>query len=334
MLNKNEGPRNANAGRPYDPWPRAAGLAILTLGVILAGCSSDEAAKPDTASSSAPPAQQQQASAAESALVFGAQPGQPRFGAPSAGQSPPDVNTVPAVAPEPRSTKEERTKAIEGLIADRANARHSDQAARTMPVEVRPLSDVLPPAPQADLAPPAQPRAAPAASVQRLETPAPARPAEAGDDAAAAPVPLPVPPPPRTAAVSGPRPQSAMPQASIADNGSDSRAATISATSAGFRSLATFNAGSYRTTTQVAAVDVPSGGLTANERSALSGAALKQAETKGVIRVLAHGRGNVRAGLERATTVARELERLGVPSDRLYVGADAANGTTEVHLHY
>ena len=51
-------------------------------------------------------------------------------------------------------------------------------------------------------------------------------------------------------------------------------------------------------------------------------------------RAVGHGGGNIRTGQERATTAARELERLGVPSDRLYVGADEGNGSTEVFLHY
>src|SRR5262245_23490935 len=64
----------------------------------------------------------------------------------TAQQSAPDVNTVPTATPTPRSTAEEREKAIAGLVADRENARHSDQGARTVPVAVRPLSDTPPPA--------------------------------------------------------------------------------------------------------------------------------------------------------------------------------------------
>src|SRR4051812_24207591 len=89
--------------------------------VLLAGCHSDKDA----------------AAAADS-----------KFPVPATAQNknPPDVNSVPRAAPTPKSTADERKKAVEGLVADRANAQHSDQAARSQPVVVRPLSDAPPPA--------------------------------------------------------------------------------------------------------------------------------------------------------------------------------------------
>ena len=68
--------------------------------------------------------------------------------------------------PTPPSTKDERGKAIEGLIADRENARHSDQAGcRPLPVAVRPLKRHAADETQANLDNPAASRdAAPASA--------------------------------------------------------------------------------------------------------------------------------------------------------------------------
>jgi outer membrane protein OmpA-like peptidoglycan-associated protein len=280
-------------------------VAVLA-SLAVAACSSDKPKDPA-----------QEAAASEA----------PKFPVPAAAQrGTPDINTVPTTAPAPRSSADERAKTVEGLVADRENARHADQGARTMPVAVRPLSDA-PPSPQP--ATPPKPEAARAAAVERLAVPPPSRPADAAE---AAP---PAPPPPAPAAVAGPgvagpRQAQALPQGS-SDN---APRGTIYATVAGFKSLSTFNAGSYRASQQLASMDMPSGALTPSDRSTLSSGALKQGELQAAVRVIGHGAGNVRTGQERATTVARELERLGVPSDRLYVGADEATGSTEVYLHY
>src|SRR5262249_19565370 len=124
------------------------------------------------------------------------------FGGPAGGtfavpaniqQGPPDVNTVPTAVPAPKSSKEERTKALVGLIADRQNARHSEQPARPWPVAVRPLSDQ--PAPKAS-----------EAAVAALATPAPDRPADADAPPSEAPPAAASPPGPRSVAtLVGPR---------------------------------------------------------------------------------------------------------------------------------
>jgi hypothetical protein len=283
-------------------------VAIATA-LTLAGCSSDKAsgrAEPD------------------------------KFPAPVAAGGAPDVNTVPTAAPAPKSSTQERDRAIAGLVADRENARHAEQGARALPVAVRPLADA-PPTPPADLATPPKPAAAKPAAVERLAVPAPGRPAEAqaaapeGSQPAPAPAPVQAPGPSRAAALTGPRQAPALPQTN--DPTGEGRG-TIYASVAGFRPLSAFNAGAFRTSLQLGTLDLSGANMSAADRSTLSGAALKQGEQKGVLRVIAHGNGSLRSAQERAATAARELERLGVPADQLYVGADAGNGSTEIFLHY
>jgi len=233
----------------------------------------------------------------------------------SASTSPPDVNTVPTTTPTPRSTADEREKAIEGLVADRDNARHSEQGARTMPVAVRPLSDTPPPPPQASMPP--KPDAVPAAAVARLSEPPPSRPAEAATPSA-----------PAVGPGLGPQAQ-AVPQG---DEGSVSGA--IYATVSGYRALTAFETGKYKRTERLAQISLPRGDLSTGDRSVLGNAALRQTERAGVIRIIGHGDGDLRAGQQKASVVAKELERLGVTNASLYVGADQAPGATEVFLHY
>jgi len=155
------------------PVLRAAAVAVV---LLLCACASDEAATdeaaPADAAASAPAAEPAPAPASS---AFGAPA--PRFTVPTAaGQSPPNVNTVPTTAPTPRSTEEERDEARKGLIADLANARHSEQGGRTQPVVVRPYVETA-------STPSAAPAAEPAPSealTDRLDTPPPPRPAEAG----------------------------------------------------------------------------------------------------------------------------------------------------------
>ncbi len=102
-----------------------------------------------------------------------AAPGQPaeapKFPTPAnTAQGAPDINSVPADSPTPPSTGGERSQVMAGLVADRANARYSDQPARTMPVAVRPLSDAPPPPAPSE------------AAVAKLDDAPPARPADAG----------------------------------------------------------------------------------------------------------------------------------------------------------
>ena len=162
----------------------------------------------------------------------------------TAQQSPPDVNTVPTTKPAPKSTADEREKAVEGLVADRENARHADQGARTMPVAVRPLSDVLPPVVAAT---PPKPDAVPAAAVARLSEAPPSRPAEASAPA-------------QTAAVAGPRSGSqSVPTAQGGDNLSTS--GVIYASVTGYRPLTTFDATQYKRMERMAQLSIPRGDL-------------------------------------------------------------------------
>ena len=233
----------------------------------------------------------------------------------------PDVNSVPTTTPTPPTTRDERALAMAGLVADRANARYSEQPARTMPVAVRPLSD-LPPA-------------ASAAAVARIEEPAPARPAEAA---------IPTPPP---AEVAGPGVRSAAAMvgprrvAPTGSGGDDEEAGPAAPGAAprtpqlgnGYRTLAQFDSTIYGAGHLLATQDFPAGSLSASERSELGSAADKQKQTRGVVRVIGHGPTKTSAA-DRATTVARELERLGVPRDQIFTGSETASGPTEVFVHY
>ncbi len=148
--------------------------AAVVAALMLGACASDDAATDEAVSTdavaSAPAAEPAPAPAS---TAFGAPA--PRFTVPSAaGQSPPNVNTVPTAAPTPRSTEEERDEARKGLVADLANARHSEQGGRTQPVVVRPYVETV-------AAPPAAAEPAPSEPLtNRLDTPSPPRPAEAG----------------------------------------------------------------------------------------------------------------------------------------------------------
>ena len=187
-----------------------------------------------------------------------------------------------------------------------------------MPVAVRPLSDTPPPA-QANAAPP-KPDAVPAAAVARLSEPPPSRPAEAST-------------PPQTAAIAGPRTGAqSVPTPQSDDNFSTT--GVIYASVTGYRPLSTFDANRYKRTERMAQLSIPRGDLSKTDRTVLGNAALRQTERKGVIRVVGHGDGDIRTGQEKATIVARELERLGVPTNNLFVGADKNPGSTEVILHY
>jgi hypothetical protein len=164
--------------RAVPMFSRTALTAAAVAGVLMIGaCASDDAATADAApadaAGSAPAAE---ATTAPASGAFNA--GAPRFAVPSvANQSPPSVNTVPTTAPTPASTEEEREEARKGLVADLANARHSEQGGRTQPVVVRPYvatASDQPAPPTAEEPVPGEPL------TNRLDTPPPPRPAEAG----------------------------------------------------------------------------------------------------------------------------------------------------------
>ncbi|MHB1205385.1 MAG: OmpA family protein, partial [Rhodospirillaceae bacterium] len=234
--------------------------------------------------------------------------------------------------PTPPSTKDERAQVMAGLVADRANARYSEQPARTMPVAVRPLSD-LPPPP-----------AASTAAVARLDAAPPARPADAGSATA-----TPAPPAAEAAGPAGPSPRSTaalvgprrVAPTGPSNDDDDAAPAGPGAAAAprqpqlgnGFRTLTEFDSTIYGAGHLLATLDFPAGSLSASERSELGGAATKQQQTRGVVRVIGHGPTKTSAA-DRATTVARELERLGVPRDQIFTGSETASGPTEVFVHY
>ena len=240
-----------------------------------------------------------------------------------AAQGAPGVNPVPTATPAPQSTKDGRSQIMAGLVADRANARYSDQPARTMPVAVRPLSDAPP--------------AVSAAAVAKLDDAPPARPAEAA-----------APAPPRAdaigpasrsvAAMVGPRrvaPTGPGPgdDDDVGPAGPGATRASLPQVGTGFRTLTEFDSTIYGAGHLLATLDFPAGTLSASERSELGAAAEKQKQTRGVVRVIGHGPTKT-SSADRATTVARELERLGVPRDQIFTGSETASGPTEVFVHY
>ena len=281
--------------------------------LALSACAGDSGPEAMTEGGPAQAGQKTAGAGEPPALVFGgAAPGGARFSAPAAtAKGTPDLNTVPTKAPTPPSTKEERAKAIEGLIADRTNARYSDQGGRTQPVAVRPLVDT--------------PEAVRSDAVARLNAPAPERPAE--DQLTALPLPSVV------SSDVGPRSPGVAPRRSsiagdqIAGAGGGTVAATA-ASQGGFRPLSEFQSVSYGKSTLAGTLSLAGGTLTASDRNVLNTTARQQIDSRGktVLRVVGHGTG----GLERAVLAARELQRLGVARDNLYVGADAITGPTEV----
>jgi hypothetical protein len=268
-----------------------------------------------------------------------AAPGQtaeaPKFPVPATtAQGSPDINSVPTQTPTAPSTPDERSKVMAGLVADRTNARYSDQPARTMPVAVRPLSDAPPP-----------PVVISAAAVERLDATPPARPADAGS-ATGTPAPPtdavgPSGPSPRSvAALVGPRRVAPIGPSSSSDDDDAAPAAGPGAKAAprpqlgnGFRTLTEFDSTIYGAGHLLATLDFPAGSLSASERTELGAAAAKQQQTRGVVRVIGHGPTKT-SSADRATTVARELERLGVPRDQIFTGSETASGPTVVFVHY
>jgi len=276
----------------------AAAFAVLALGA----CASDNTAADAPA---------EQASAPSGELAYGGAlgggPSNSRFATPATQSGTPDLNTVPREAPEPRSTQEERDEAAAGLIADRNNARYSDQGGRTMPVAVRPLVDT--PATAVD-------------AVARLDAPPPPRPAEAQ----AAAVPLPT--APVVESDIGPRSPGLAPRRSIAGN--DTPSSGSAASPGGFRPLGEFQNAVYSRSSLAGTLTMIGGNLTPNDRNVLNVTARDQIELrgKGVIRIVGHGTG----GMERAIMAGNELARLGVARNNIYVGVDNISGPTEVFL--
>ncbi len=277
----------------------AAAAATLSLSACASG-------KKEAAKTTAP---QTASTESSGGLVFGgASPVGGRFVQPAnPAKGSPDLNTVPTTAPVPRSTKAERDAVITGLVADRVNARYSDQTGRTQPVVVRPLVDT--------------PEALRNDAVARLDAPPPPRPAEA-----ITPEPSLAPVGPVTSDV-GPRSPGQAPRRGDLAMGGEG---TVAATAGGYRSLSEFVQATYGRSTLTGTLTMTGGNLTPNDRNILNTTAREQIDTrgKGVVRVVGHGSG----GIDRALVAAGELQRLGVAKNNIFVGADNITGPTEVFL--
>ncbi|MBY0510942.1 MAG: hypothetical protein K2P94_12440, partial [Rhodospirillaceae bacterium] len=96
----------------------------------------------------------------------------------------------------------------------------------------------------------------------------------------------------------------------------------------GFRPLAEFQAAVYSKSTLAGTLALQGGNLSSGDRNVLNATAREQIDSrgKGVIRVIGHGSG----GMDRAVIAARELQRMGVSRDNLFVGVDNITGPTEV----
>lgn len=262
--------------------------------LLLGACSSDkQAAEAPTETQTA------SASPGQGTLMGAPAAGGPRFTAPAnAAKGTPDLNSVPTEAPAARSSQTERDLARAGLIADRTNARYSEQGGRTMPVAVRPLID--------------NPEAARADAVARVDQPAPPRPENTEQNFETTP--------PGIGDV-GPR----TPGGTRGEN----QVATLGTGNLnGFRPLAEFQAATYSRSSRAGTMPMIGGNLTPNDRNVLNITAREQIATRGrgVVRVIGHGTG----GFERAMIAAGELTRLGVAKSNIYVGVDSNPGPTEV----
>jgi hypothetical protein len=282
--------------------------AVAATALTASACSSNDT---DFAASGAPASASSTASEEPSGLVAGgAQPGGKFKSSGSfTAKGTPDLNTVPTTAPTPPSSKEARAQAIEGLIADRANARYTDQGGRTQPVAVRPLVDT--------------PETARPDALARLDAPPPERPVEP----ALEPLPAPV----VVQADVGPQaPGAALRRGPGADPAAGG--ALTSASLGGFRPLAEFQAAVYSKSSLAGTLAVQGGSLNASDRKVLNTTARQQIDSRGkaVVRVVGHGSG----GLDRALLAAKELQRLGVAQGNLYVGVDNVTGPTEVFLDH
>ncbi len=282
---------------------RWTGAAVCAL--LLGACAGDK----EAAEAPAPAPTQTAQAPASGELVFGGRFAPP----PRSGAGTPDLNTVPTQVPAPKSTQEQRDKALEGLIADRTNARYTDQGGRTIPVAVRPLVDT--PATAAE-------------ALARLETPPPPRPPEAGGPAgpgAAAQEPGPVPAAETVPSDIGPRSPGVVPR-----RGDETQMAGGGIGLGGFRPVSEFQSSTYSRSNLSGTLTMIGGGLTPNDRNVLNRTARDQIDSrgKGVVRIVGHGTG----GLERAVQAAQELQRLGVARTNIFLGTEGNPGPTEVYF--
>ena len=281
--------------------------AVAAAALTVSACSSEKKMAADTGATSAPAEAPNEPS---SGLVLGGQQPGGKFKSTGsfAAKGTPDLNTVPTKVPTPPSSKEDRAKTIEGLIADRSNARYSEQGGRTQPVAVRPLVDT--------------PEATKTDAVARLDAPPPERPPEPAMEPLPVPVSVQTDVGPRSPGSTLRRGPSAGGETAVASNGGFTGSIGV------FRPLAEFQSAVYSKSNLAGTLALQGGNLNANDRNVLNTTARQQIDSrgKGVVRVIGHGTG----GLERAVIAAKELQRLGVAPTNLYVGVDNISGPTEV----
>ena len=278
-------------------------LVVLSLAAILTGCSSASELdvfgifEEDPPMSSAPgqASLRERGDAASQA---------------SRGQQPPALSSVPA-RPDTATPPDVRQRVVEGLVADRANARYSDQAVRlqdgSRASERAPATTTAPPPPQVSSVP----------TGQRTQVGSRAGGNAAGPTQIAPPPPLPVPLPVDT----GPRP-SVQVDATAINGGSDfplrARLVTID------EQVATIHFGHS------------SSKLDDRDKSVIAQVASAQRQNGAEIVVVGHASGrtqqldkvehelaNFRISLARANRVAEQLIAMGVAREKVLVEAFA-----------
>jgi len=245
----------------------------------------------------------------------------------------PDLASVPNTAPTPPSSKQEREKVVEGLIADREQARYTDQESRIAPINVRPLSEAAA-APDAQPAAPPGASAAPVQGVTRLQA-EPGKGTTPTADQLAAQAEIPPPPPPPEDAAKPRFPSAAHsataavgPTSPAGAKGPDSgpRAyAALGVRSDGFRPLETYEKSTSTMMNRVASINfgINSRSLSPADRRIVSDV-VKLAKTgKETFRVVGRSNDASEAAQTRSTAVARELQAQGISQDRIFVGTDS-----------
>ena len=277
----------------------------------------------------------------------------------------PSVGSVPSERPQ-TSSSSEVAAATEGLIADRDQARYSNQPGRQEPVPVRPL-DAAPASTQAPEPPP--PAAAPSVPVATAgAAPQPGERVSLAERLGAAPPPAPnpnaeaptlgqnAPPPVAPASASAPPPTLAEPPAV--------EVGTQLASLSEPQPMSAFDPSRFSVSSHLATIQFESGSsrLTAQDRRVLDDVVKVKNETGGVLRVVGHASSrtanldpmrhkmvNFRVSVGRANAVASALIRQGVPADAIFVEAvsdsqpiyyevmpagDVGNQRAEIYLDY
>ena len=260
-----------------------------------------------------------------------------RAGAPVPGAEQPFPNLA-SVPPRPKqvASTEQRKKATAGLVADREHARYADLDVRGGEA-VTPAPARRAPVAAAPIAPPAPPPAGLSPSAKFVAAP-------------------PVAPPSARVAALPPQPAlaPARPRAGV----------TAPPSGRKFHSLAEFDDNAAAVSFQAATLRFPRGSakLSAKHRSILREVVAMYREHGGTLRVIGHASGrtrnldpairekvNLRISFDRANAVAKELVRLGVRSDKLFVGGrsdrepvyhefmpagEAGNQRAEIYIDY